>query len=59
MVQEMVVDYQSDVNGGNGWLRLLQVLPDGVTVRCQDYSPWIDQRCVMPDRTFDFTLAKP
>jgi hypothetical protein len=58
-VQEMVVDYQKDVNGGNGWLRLLQVLPDGKTVRCQDYSPLIDQRCIMPDRTFDFELAMP
>lgn len=58
-VQEMVVDYQKDVNGGNGWLRLLQVLPDGKTVRCQDYSPLLDQRCIMPDRTFDFELAMP
>ena len=58
-VQEMVVDYQKDVNGGNGWLRLLQVLPDGKTVRCQDYSPLIDQRCTMPDRTFDFELQRP
>ena len=58
-VQEMVVDYQKDVNGGNGWLRLLQVLPDGKTVRCQDYSPLINQRCTMPDRTFDFELAMP
>lgn len=59
VVQEMVVDYQKDVNGGNGWLRLLQILPDGKTVRCQDYSPLIDQRCTMPDRTFDFELAMP
>ncbi len=59
LVQEMVVDYQRDVNGGNGWLRLLQFLPDGKTVRCQDYSPHIDQRCTMPDRTFDFELAVP
>ena len=59
VVQEMVVDYQKDVNGGNGWLRLLQFLPDGETVRCQDYSPLIDQRCTMPDRTFDFTLPLP
>lgn len=58
VVQEMVVDYQKDVNGGNGWLRLLQVLPDGKTVRCQDYSPLIDQRCTMPDRTFDFVLGE-
>lgn len=58
-VKEMVVDYQRDVNGGNGWLRLLQVLPNGRTVRCQDYSPTLDQRCIMPDRTFDFELAMP
>ncbi len=45
--------------GGNGWLRLLQILPDGKTVRCQDYSPLIDQRCIMSDRTFDFELAMP
>jgi Calcineurin-like phosphoesterase len=55
-VQEMVVDYQKDVNGGNGWLRLLQVLPDGKTIRCQDYSPLLDRRCTMADRTFDFVL---
>lgn len=58
-VKEMVVDYQRDINGGNGWLRLLQVLPDGKTVRCQDYSPTLNQRCTMPDRTFDFELAMP
>ena len=58
-VQEMVVDYQRDVNGGNGWMRLLQVLPDGKTVRCQDFSPWLDQKCTMPDRTFDFELPVP
>jgi hypothetical protein len=58
-VEEVVVDYQKDVNGGNGWLRLLQFLPDGKTVRCQDYSPTLDQKCVMPDRTYDFTLPPP
>lgn len=58
-VQEMVVDYQKDVNGGNGWLRLLQVLPDGKTVRCQDCFPKLNQRCILPDRTFDFELAMP
>jgi 3',5'-cyclic AMP phosphodiesterase CpdA len=59
IVQEMVVDYQSDLNGGNGWMRLLQVHPDGKTVRCRDFSPWIDKTCTMPDRTFDFELATP
>jgi hypothetical protein len=58
-VQEMVVDYQRDVNGGNGWMRLLQVLPDGKTVRCQDFSPTLGQKCTMTDRTFDFELPVP
>ena len=59
VVHEMVVDYQKDENGGNGWMRLLQFLPDGKTVRCRDFSPWIGQTCAMPDRTYDFELAAP
>jgi hypothetical protein len=53
VVQEVVVDYQADVNGGNGWMRLLQFLPDGRTVRVRDYSPVLDLSCTMPDRTYD------
>jgi hypothetical protein len=53
VVQEVVVDYQSDVNGGNGWMRLLHFLPDGRTVRSRDYSPVLDLTCTMPDRTYD------
>jgi hypothetical protein len=57
VVHEVVVDYQRDVNGGNGWMRLLQVLPDGRTVRTRDYSPILDQTCTMPDRTYDMDFA--
>ncbi len=32
-VHEVVVDYQRDVNGGNGWMRLLQI-PAGWQERC-------------------------
>jgi 3',5'-cyclic AMP phosphodiesterase CpdA len=56
-VHEMVVDYQKDDNGGNGWLRLLQFLSDGKTVRSHEYSPTLDQTSTMPDRTFDFELG--
>lgn len=58
IVHEMVVDYQRDVNGGNGWLRLLQILPDGKTIRSREYSPKLDLTCTMPDRTFDFEIGK-
>jgi hypothetical protein len=57
-VHEMVVDYQQDVNGGNGWLRLLQILPDGKTIRSREYSPTLDQTSTMPDRTFDFQIGE-
>lgn len=57
LVQEVVVDYQKDVNGGNGWMRLLQFLPDGRTVRTRDYSPILDLTCTMPDRSYDMDFA--
>lgn len=56
-VHEVVVDYQRDVNGGNGWMRLLQFLPDGRTVRTRDYSPTLHQTCTMPDRSYDMDFA--
>lgn len=57
-VHEMVVDYQKDVNGGNGWLRLFQILPDGKTIRSREYSPTLNQTSTMPDRTFDFVIGE-
>ncbi|MCE9518457.1 MAG: hypothetical protein K8R87_02655 [Verrucomicrobia bacterium] len=56
LVHEVVVDYQKDVNGGNGWMRLLQFLPDGKTVRSRDFSPLLNETCTMPDRTYDMEL---
>ncbi len=58
-VHEVVVDYQRDVNGGNGWMRLLQFLPDGKTVRTRDYSPLLDLSCTMEDRSYDMTFELP
>lgn len=57
VVHEVVVDYQRDVNGGNGWMRLLQFLPDGRTVRTRDYSPILDLTCTMRDRSYDMDFA--
>lgn len=58
-VHEVVVDYQRDVNGGNGWMRLLQFLPDGKTVRTRDYSPLLDLTCTMQDRCYDMVFELP
>ena len=58
-VHEVVVDYQRDVNGGDGWMRLLQFLPDGKTVRTRDYSPTLDLSCTMQDRCYDMVFELP
>lgn len=58
-VHEVVVDYQRDVNGGNGWMRVLQFLPDGKTVRTRDYSPVLNQTCTMQDRSYDMVFELP
>jgi hypothetical protein len=42
--------------GGNGYLRLLQFLPDGRTLRVRDYSPVPDDTIAAEDRVFDLEL---
>jgi hypothetical protein len=56
-VHQMVVDYQNQTRGGNGFLRLLQFAPDGKTVRAVDYSPLLDKPSEIPGT--DFTLELP
>jgi hypothetical protein len=58
-VHQLVVDYQDIQNGGNAWLRLLQFLPDGKTVRVRDYTPLLDQTAKLPERAFEFVLDPP
>ena len=55
-VHQVLVDYQDAPQGGNGWLRLLQFLPDGRTVRVRDYSPLLDETSTDPQCAFDFVL---
>lgn len=55
-VHQMLVDYQRDPNGGNGFLRLLQVAPDGVTVKINDYSPFLDSDSQQPGAHFELKL---
>ncbi len=41
-VNQMLFNTQTEANGGNGWLRILEFHPDG-TVQVQTYSPLLDQ----------------
>ena len=59
VVHQILVDYQDQERGGNGYLRLLQFSPGGRTVRVGDYSPVLDRWIDDPDRRFDLVLDLP
>ena len=42
IVHEVLADYQSDDNGGNGFLRILNFDTAANRIDIQSYSPWID-----------------
>ncbi len=43
MTHQMLVDYQQRQLGGEGYLRILEFLPDGKTVHVKSYSPLYDK----------------
>jgi hypothetical protein len=58
-VHEVLVNFQMQRNGGDGWLRLLEFRPDGRTVQTYDYSPKLRQRNESPQNQFTMQLARP
>lgn len=56
-VHQMLCDYQQEPFGGNGYLRVMQFLDDGVTVRVEDYSPTLDKVSNKPLSKFELKLA--
>jgi len=59
VVHQMLCDYQNQAQGGSGWLRLMQFLPDGVTVQVQDYSPVLKKLNNGRQMHFAVRLAAP
>ena len=57
-VCQMVVDYQIRKLGGEGYLRILEFLPDGKTVHVKSYSPLYDKYLEDPDNQFSFELDR-
>jgi predicted MPP superfamily phosphohydrolase len=43
LVHEMVSNYQLRRSGGNGWLRIMQFVPEENRVYIQTYSPYLDR----------------
>ena len=55
-VQQMGFNSQFETNGGNGWIRVLEFLEDGRTVRVRTYSPFLDFVRTDPENEFYFEL---
>jgi hypothetical protein len=53
---QMVVNYQMRKLGGEGYLRILEFLPDGKTVHATSYSPLYDRYLSEPGQQFSFEL---
>jgi predicted phosphodiesterase len=56
-VHQLLVNFQMRPQGGDGWLRLLEFLPNGKTIRIFDYSPSRDQTNQSPQNSFTLELS--
>jgi Concanavalin A-like lectin/glucanases superfamily/Calcineurin-like phosphoesterase len=56
-VHELLVDPQNMANGGNGWIRLLEFDPDGITVHVKTYSPFLNVWDTNPDVRYDIQMS--
>jgi hypothetical protein len=56
-VYQMLADYQSRTNGGDGWLRILRFVPADDMVYVQTYSTWHNR--YETDANSEFTLPFP
>lgn len=58
-VHQMLVNYQMLDEGGLGYLRLLEFLPDGKTLRVKTYSPSLGVFATAKDQDFKLTIDPP
>ncbi len=56
VVHQMLANYQMRELGGEGYLRLLELLPDGRTLVVRSYSPLLDQYLMGPDQQMTVVL---
>jgi len=54
-IHTLLADYQDYPNGGNGWLRIMEVWPTINEIKVRTYSPYLNQYKTDPDS--EFTLS--
>jgi len=53
---QMLSNFQMNSMGGGGYLRIIEILPDGRTVRVRSYSPLLDRYLMGADQQVTFEL---
>lgn len=56
-VHQMLLNSQFETNAGNGWMRVLEFLEDGETVRVRTYSPHFDLYRTNAANNFEITIS--
>jgi hypothetical protein len=59
LVQQVLVNFQMLREGGLGYLRLLELLPDGETLRMKTYSPSLGVFATAEDQGGDLRISPP
>ena len=57
MVHQMMANYQMKHEGGEGYMRLIEFLPDGETVRVRSFSPSLSEIKTGADQQFTLKLT--
>jgi hypothetical protein len=57
-ISRQLVNFEIRPNGGDGWLRLIEMRPDG-TAQTYDYSTTRGQRDESPQNQFMFSVPQP
>ncbi len=55
-VHQILSNFQMRPLGGEGYMRLMEFLPDGKTVKVRSYSPLYDKLLIQNDQQFTLTL---
>ena len=56
-VHEIAVNFENRAWGNDGYMRLIEFLPDGVTVQVKTYSPYLDQYLTDEENQFILLLS--
>lgn len=58
LVHQMLINSQFELQGGNGWMRILEFLDDGRTVRVRTYSPFLDLYRTDAANSYEIALSQ-